>query len=115
MKRRQFLTGLTGLALTRSFRGRANPIQHVLLGCNENRSFDHYYGYAPFVGSYGVPAGYSQPDGNGGTVTPSHLTSGISPNPKHDWAHIHTEWNRGAMNGFYVANGAGALGYYNQS
>src|SRR5215831_7604932 len=24
------------------------PIQHVLISVNENRSFDHYYGYAPF-------------------------------------------------------------------
>ncbi len=91
------------------------PIKNVLICCNENRSFDHYYGYAPFVGSYGVPAGYSQPDGHGGTVTPSHLTSGISPDPQHDWAHIHAEWNNGAMNGFYTADGAGAMGYYDQT
>ncbi len=91
------------------------PIKNVLICCNENRSFDHYYGYAPFVGSYGVPAGYSQPDGHGGTVTPNHLTSGISPDPNHDWAHIHAEWNNGAMNGFYTGDGSGAMGYYDQN
>jgi len=91
------------------------PIKNVVICCNENRSFDHYYGYAPFVGSHGVPAGYSQPDGKGGTVTPHHLTSGISPDPTHDWAHIHGEWNNGAMNGFYTTDGSGALGYYDQS
>ncbi len=48
-------------------------------------------------------------------MLPGHLTSGISPNPNHDWAHIHQEWDKGAMNGFYIANGSGALGYYNQS
>ncbi len=91
------------------------PIKNVLISCNENRSFDHYYGYAPFAGTFGVPPGYSQPDGNGGSVTPTHLTSGISPDPSHDWAHIHAEWNNGAMNGFYTADGAGALGYYDQN
>ena len=42
------------------------PIKHVIVDCQENRSFDHYYGFAPFAGRYGVPAGYSQPDGQGG-------------------------------------------------
>src|SRR5262249_11286252 len=45
---------------------RATPIQHVIIDCQENRSFDHYYGFAPFAGSSGVPPGYSQPDGTGG-------------------------------------------------
>src|SRR5215471_8941794 len=46
------------------------PIQHVVVACQENRSFDHYYGFAPFAGQFGVPAGYSQPDGQGGSVLP---------------------------------------------
>src|SRR3979490_691282 len=37
---------------------RTTPIKHVIVDLQENRSFDHYYGYAPFVGKYGVPAGY---------------------------------------------------------
>ena len=43
------------------------PIRHVIISCQENRSFDHYFGFAPQVqaGGYGPPAGYSQPDGNG--------------------------------------------------
>src|ERR1019366_8717682 len=51
------------------------PIKHVIVDVQENRSFDHYYGFAPFAGSYGVPAGYTQPDGQGGVVAPHHLTS----------------------------------------
>ena len=35
----------------------ATPIQHVIIDCQENRSFDHYYGFAPFVGASGVPSG----------------------------------------------------------
>src|SRR5579875_2343933 len=61
----------------------ALPIKHVLVSIDENRSFDHYYGYAPFVGKYGVPAGYTQPNGSGGTVTPQVFYSPITPNPNH--------------------------------
>lgn len=104
--------GAAGLGSRVSRAAGTNPIKNVLICCNENRSFDHYYGFAPFAGSFGVPAGYSQPDGNGGTVTPSLLSSGISPNPNHDWAHIHSEWNNGLMNGFVTTNGTGAVGYY---
>lgn len=91
------------------------PIRHVLVCCNENRSFDHYFGFAPFAGAHGVPAGYSQPDGGGGFVAPRRLTSPLSPNVPHTWDAIHAEWNGGAMDGFYTTNGAGALGYYTQA
>ena len=49
----------------RSARAAATPLQHVIIDCQENRSFDHYYGFAPFAGPAGVPLGYSQPDGAG--------------------------------------------------
>jgi len=90
------------------------PIKNVLLCCNENRSFDHYYGYASFAGSYGVPSGYQQPDGNGGFVTPHHLPLPVCQSPAHDWATIHAEWDNGKLDGFYTANGSIALGYYTQ-
>ena len=92
----------------------ALPIQHVLLCVNENRSFDHYYGYAPFVGSHGVPPGYSQPAGNGLSVTPYPLYVPTTPNPTHDWPTIHAEWDNGKMDGFYTANGLSAMPYYTQ-
>lgn len=44
------------------------PIKHVVVDMQENRSFDHYFGFAPFVGRFGVPNGYAQPDGAGGLV-----------------------------------------------
>src|ERR1700675_2057596 len=116
ISRRTFLAGTSALGLAglaRKLRASASfPIKNVLICCNENRSFDHYYGYAPFAGSFGVPAGYSQPDGQGGRVTPFLLTSGLSPDPNHDWAHIHSEWNNGAMDGFVTTNGKNAVGYY---
>ena len=44
------------IARAASQRG-AIPLKHVIVDCQENRSFDHYYGFAPFAGRFGVPAG----------------------------------------------------------
>src|SRR6266511_6010925 len=59
----------TGPALARGAAAQSGttPLQHIIVDCQENRSFDHYYGFAPFAGQFGVPAGYSQPDGQGGS------------------------------------------------
>jgi phospholipase C len=88
------------------------PIQHVIVSCQENRSFDHYFGYAPFVGQYGVPADYSQPDGSGGSVTPFEFTDLSTPDIPHGWDAMHDEYNTGAMDGFYTTAGIDAMGYY---
>ena len=48
---------LAASAATRAGGRRRPPIEHVVIDCQENRSFDHYYGYAPWVGQYGIPAG----------------------------------------------------------
>jgi phospholipase C len=88
------------------------PIDHILVAMQENRSFDHYFGFAPFVGVYGVPSGYSQTDGHGGTVRPFHLNTPAAHDVAHDWDAIHAEFDGGAMDGFARVDGAGALGYY---
>jgi phospholipase C len=95
-------------------RGAATPIQHVIIAAQENRAFDHYYGFNPAVvaSGYGVPDGFGQPDGQGGTVFPYHLPSPHSPTPDHQWDEIHAEWDDGQMDGFYTTNGLAALGYY---
>ena len=56
-------------ALAKGAQADANPINHVLIACQENHTFDQYFGYYPRAGKFGVPANYSQPDGNGGYVT----------------------------------------------
>lgn len=91
------------------------PIDHIVIACQENRTFDTYFGYYPRVGTFGVPAGYSQPDGDGGRVTPHHFLLPISGDPSHTWQSIHSEWDAGKMDGFYTANGKTALGYYDGS
>ena len=88
------------------------PIQHVVVACQENRSFDHYYGFAPFAGSFGPPPGYAQPDGNGGMVDPYHFTSLSTPDIGHSWGAMHAEYDRAAMDGFFTTNGINCLGYY---
>ena len=88
------------------------PIKHVIVDMQENRSFDHYYGFAPFAGSYGPPPGYSQPDGQNGFVSPYHFTSLSTPDIGHGWNATHGEWDSGKMDGFYTTDGINCLGYY---
>jgi phospholipase C len=90
-------------------------IQHIIIACQENRTFDTYFGYYEKAGNFGIPAGYSQPDGKGGTVTPHKFHIFDTKDIKHDWQTIHREWNNGKMDGFYIADGPSALGYYVRS
>jgi phospholipase C len=91
------------------------PINHVLIACQENRTFDEYYGYYPGAGSFGVPPGYYQPDGKGGKVYPYHFSQPFSNDISHSWQATHSEWDNGAMDGFYTADGINAMGYYDGS
>jgi phospholipase C len=90
------------------------PIKHIVVDMQENRSFDHYYGLAPFAGAYGVPSGYSQPDGNGGIVKPYHFTSLATPDIGHSWGAMHSQFDGGKMDGFYTTDGINCMGYYTQ-
>jgi phospholipase C len=94
--------------------GSAIPIKHVLIACQENHSFDHYFGYYPKAGKFGVPAGYFLPNGNGGTIKPHHESTPFTQDPDHSWQGIHKEWDNGKMDGFYTTNGETAIGYYDQ-
>jgi len=108
------LSAVQALAAAGS-RPKSIPIKHVVVDMQENRSFDHYYGFAPFVGGYGVPRGYSQPDGRGGVVTPYHFTSLSTPDIDHSWGASHSEYDGGKMDGFYTTDGINCMGYYTQA
>ena len=95
-------------------RAAETPIEHIVISCQENRSFDHYFGYAPWIGSFGPPAGYSQPDGAGGFVEPYHFESLATPDIPHNWDAVHAQWDGGLMDGFYTNAGINALGYYTE-
>jgi phospholipase C len=105
-------TGRAGAATT--------PIRNVIISCQENRSFDHYFGYAPQVqvAGFGPPAGYVQPDVDGNPHAPFEFTSLTTADPPHFWSAVHDQWNGGAMDGFYkssaqwVGDGNAAIGYY---
>src|SRR5450756_2068824 len=103
-----WLSAANALAGVRSV-SKGIPIKHVVVDVQENRSFDHYYGFAPFAGKYGVPSGYSQPDGSGGVIAPHHLTSGSTVDIAHTWTAMHREYDGGKMDGFYKANGGIAV------
>jgi phospholipase C len=100
--------------------GRGGPIRHIIISCQENRSFDHYYGFAPQVqaAGFGPGPGYTQPDAAGGAHAPFELTSVRSPDPPHQWRAVHEQYNGGKMDGFFTTaqrnNGDGkqALPYY---
>ena len=92
------------------------PIENILICCNENRSFDHYYGVAPFAGAYGIPAGYSQPSGVPGLrIPPYDNSSPVSPDPNHDWNTIHGDWDKGKVDGFLTSGTIQALSYTDPS
>jgi phospholipase C len=69
----------------------SNPISHVLVACQENRTFDEYFGYYPEAGRYSVPPGYYQPNGQGGKVYPYHFQSYSTMDVSHSWQAIHSE------------------------
>ena len=98
----------------------AGPIQHVVVSCQENRSFDHYFGYAPEAqaAGFGPPAGYVQPGASGAGHAPFELTALATPDPPHFWANAHAQFDGGRMDGFFTqaesatGDGRNAIGYY---
>jgi phospholipase C len=96
------------------------PIRNLVIACQENRSFDHYFGYAPQVqaANLGRPAGFSQPGSDGGTHLPFEFTALRTPDPPHGWNAVHQQVDGGKMDGFWqaaqdsIGDGDAALGYY---
>lgn len=83
-------------------------IQQIVISCQENHSFDHYYGRYSGIGDYGIPPRWKD------HIHPYHFKTLDPPDPSHNWNVTHTEWDGGKMDGFYKANGKKALGYYLQ-
>jgi len=92
----------------------ANPIQHILVLMQENRSLDHYFG---------PPAGASNPNPlnpTGPPITAFHKTEYCEvADLNHSWNGTHQSWDGGRMDGFTAANavpadptGSRTMGYY---
>ena len=88
-------------------------IKTIIVLCQENHSFDHYYGtYSGLPSGWGIPSNYTS-----GGQAPFHFTTLTDANtdPNHSWSAIHEGYANGAMNGWYAANGINSLGYYNST
>ena len=114
-----------GLAATASRRARVhatlpNPasagIDHIVVLCMENRSFDHFLGWLP--GANGRQAGLSFPDKTGTPHPTYHLTTyqGCGhPDPDHSYSGARAEYNNGRCDGWLQVNDDFSIGYYRQS
>jgi phospholipase C len=98
-----------------------NKIKHIVILCQENRSFDHYFGaFASTLGSGADTAEGFDPDAltyystTGEGSHPFHLTQFCSEDPDHSWEGSHAKWNSGAMNGWVSEenNQNFAIGYF---
>jgi phospholipase C len=82
-----------------------NPIEHIVVILQENRSFDHYFGTYP--GANGIPKDVCMPlhpkYPEDGCVKPFLSTSDISHNMPHTFHSSEVAYNEGKMNGFIVA------------
>ena len=107
-------TATAAVRVRRRGRRRDPPIRHLVISCQENRSFDSYFGFAPEVQrrGFGPPPGFSQPDGAGGWRPVFHQTALRSADPRHTWAGAHVQYGGGRMDGFFKSSGQAALGFY---
>ncbi|HEY4115783.1 MAG TPA: alkaline phosphatase family protein [Rhizomicrobium sp.] len=99
----------------------SNKIKHVVILCQENRSFDHYFGaFAYQLGNEGNRAAGFRPqhlaygDSKGELHHPYHLRQFCDEDPDHSWEGSHAKWNNGAMDGWVTAEGDStrAIGYF---
>jgi len=93
-------------------------IEHIIVVCMENRSFDHFTGWIP--GADGPPSGLSYSDETGAhaiyPLAPDYQGCG-HPDPDHSYAGGRVEFNGGACDGWLRAgeNDLYAIGYYTQN
>ena len=111
------------------------PIEHVVLLMQENRSFDHYFGTMPGVRGFNDPDAMRLPDGSSvfeqpdrqnpdGYTLPFHLDTYRNsvqkiPSTSHAWSVQHEALNGGRMDRWLPAhrkadgvNGPYVMGYY---
>jgi phospholipase C len=101
-----------------------NKIKHVVIICQENRSFDHYFGeFASTLGTPGhratgfEPSALTYYNSAGTAYHPYHLTHFCDQDPDHSWEGSHTKWADGVMSGWVTdENGStDAIGYFTQA
>lgn len=107
----------------------ANPIDHIVVLMQENRSSDTYFGRLHFEGqthSQPEPPGASNPDPTNPDGPPVHVFHKTHycevQDLDHSWNGTHEEIDGGAMDGFTTANavpkdptGSRSMGFYDDS
>src|SRR5262249_52284058 len=95
-------------------------IEHVIILMMENHSFDNYFGtlYRHRVGlpiRHGLPAA-SNPDGHGNLIHAFRMPSACQLNghPSQNWNSSHIAFNNGRNDGFVLASGPVAMGYWTE-
>ncbi|MBF6059791.1 phospholipase [Nocardia terpenica] len=114
------------------------PIEHIVLLMQENRSFDHYFGTMPGVRGFSDPDAVRLPDGSpvfrqpdsanpDGYTLPFHLDTYQNsvqriPSTSHAWSVQHEALNGGKMDRWLPAhrkadgeNGPYVMGYYERA
>ncbi|NJK32221.1 MAG: alkaline phosphatase family protein, partial [Deltaproteobacteria bacterium] len=81
-------------------------VEHVIVLCMENRSFDHYFGARQLVEGQpdvdGLSGDETNLDMQGNPIGVYHLTNYTPDDPPHSWDQVHAQWNGGACDGFVV-------------
>ena len=93
-----------------------NPIEHIVVILQENRSFDHYFGTYP--GANGIPKDVCMPlhpkYPEDGCVKPFLSTSDISHDMPHTFHSSEVAYNEDKMNGFMAGEkNFNTMSYYN--
>ena len=111
--------------------GTIKDVEHVVILCQENRSFDHYFG--AMAGVRGFADRFPIPLSGGGTVW-SQANAQMAGRPKtiapfplntrqtfahmrvegtpHNWPDAQAAWDQGRMGGWPAVKGEHAMGYY---
>ena len=101
----------------------STKIKHVVILCQENRSFDHYFGKfaGGQLGSPGNRPEVFDPNATyaastGTKYKPFHIDYFCDFDPDHYWDASHAKWNGGLMDGWVKAEGDEpfAVGYYDE-
>jgi phospholipase C len=96
-----------------------NPIQHVVVLMQENRTFDNYFWTYP--GQVGYQPGLCMPTSptnpSMGCIRPHQTSATSMADMPHDWTSSWTSYDNGSMNGFLLAasRNPNVMSYYTNS
>jgi len=116
--RRTFLKSIAAAGALGGAAPAANPINHVVVVCMENRSFDHFLGWMPTINPNVVGAQnfvYPKAGGSQATWYLGSDTMGCPyKDPDHSWSGARIEYDGGKCDGWLLntANDMFSVGYY---